>query len=63
MNRPEFALSQTVFQHISLPYIGTRILFITLSWALFGGLFVDNCQTLTYIKSCEYVGLLSHSSP
>ena len=47
----------TIFQHISLLQIGTRILCSMLSWDLVSSQLVGKCQTLTCIKSCGYVGL------
>ena len=53
----------TIFQHTSLLQIGTRIPYSMLSSASVSSQPVGNCQPLTYIKSCGYVGLLGHSSP
>ena len=51
------------FQYISLLQIGTKILCSMLSYALVNSQLVCKCQTLTYVKSCRYVGLSGHSSP
>ena len=47
--------SLTLFQHISLLHISTRILSRMLSWVLVSSQLVVKCQSLTYIKFCTYV--------
>ena len=51
------------FLLISLPQIGTRILYSLLSWAPVSSQLVDYCQTLVCVKSFICVGLLGHRSP
>ena len=60
---PEILLQpDSIFQHISLLQSRTRILHSMLSLASVSSLLVGKCQTLTYVKSCRYVGLLGCNS-
>ena len=52
----------TIFQCTSLPWTGTRIQFSMLAWVPVGRQFAGKFQTVTYLNSCRYVGLLGHSS-
>ena len=60
---PVFTPARHYFQHISLLQIGTVIMCRKLSWTLVSSQLVVNCETLTYVKSHRYVGLLGHSFP
>ena len=60
---PEFLpQANIIFLLISLVQIGIRIPSSKLSLVSVINHLVGKCQPLTNIKSCEYVGLLGHSS-
>ena len=64
MTGPEFPLQlDTVFHHISVPQIVTRIHFSVLSSASGNRQIVSKYQTLIYLKFYGYVRLSDHSSP
>ena len=52
-----------IFLHTSLLWISTRIPSNDLSQVSVSSFLVGNCQTLTYIRSCKYVGLMNLSYP
>ena len=61
---PEFLpQSDIIFLLTSLLPFGTWLSFSELSWVSLCSHLVGKCQTLTYIKSCEYVELFDYSSP
>ena len=59
----EFPLQpDIIFILTSLLQIDTRIPFDMFSWVSVSSHLVARCETLTFIKSCKYIGLSGHSS-